>query len=46
MVVRLEGNKAELGSEKLSKSGLNIIGANGLEEAAKFVVKASKGGRS
>ena len=46
VVVRLEGNKAELGSEKLSKSGLNIIGANGLEEAAKFVVKASKGGRS
>ena len=45
VVVRLEGNKAELGSEKLSKSGLNIIGANGLEEAAKFVVKASKGGR-
>ena len=46
VVVRLEGNKAELGSEKGSKSGLNIIGANGLEEAAKFVVKASKGGRS
>ena len=46
VVVRLEGNKAELGSEKLSKSGLNIIGANGLEEAAKLVVKASKGGRS
>ena len=45
VVVRLEGNKAELGSEKLSKSGLNVIGANGLEEAAKFVVKASKGGR-
>jgi len=46
VVVRLEGNKAELGSEKLSKSGLNIINANGLEEAAKFVVKASKGENS
>ena len=46
VVVRLEGNKAELGSEKLSKSGLNIIGASGLEEAAQLVVKASKGGRS
>ncbi len=43
VVVRLEGNNAELGSEKLSKSGLNIISASGLEEAAKLVVKASQG---
>ena len=42
VVVRLEGNNAELGSEKLSKSGLNIISASGLEEAAKLVVKASQ----
>ena len=42
VVVRLEGNNAELGSEKLSKSGLNIFSASGLEEAAKLVVKASQ----
>ena len=33
VVVRLEGNNAELGSKKLSNSGLNIISASGLEEA-------------
>ena len=38
VVVRLEGNNAELGSQKLSQSGLNIISASGLEEAAKLVV--------
>ena len=40
VVVRLEGNNAELGSQKLSQSGLNIISASGLEEAAKLVVGA------
>ena len=43
VVVRLEGNNADLGKEKLSKSNLNIIRANGLEEAALLTVKASKG---
>ena len=43
VVVRLEGNNADLGKKKLSKSNLNIIGANGLEEAALLTVKASKG---
>ena len=42
VVVRLEGNNAEIGSDKLSKSGLNIISASGLEDAAKLVVEASK----
>ena len=46
VVVRLEGNNAELGSKKLSKSGLNIISASGLEEAAKLVVDASRGTKS
>ena len=46
VVVRLEGNNAEIGSEKLSKSGLNIISASGLENAAKLAVKASKGSTS
>ena len=43
VVVRLEGNQAELGTKKLRESGLNIIGANSLEEAASKVVEVSKG---
>ena len=46
VVVRLEGNNAELGSKKLSNSGLNIISASGLEEAAKLAVDASRGIKS
>ena len=46
VVVRLEGNNAEIGSDKLSESGLNIISASGLEDAAKLVVGASKGSAS
>ena len=42
VVVRLEGNNSELGSDKLSKSGLDIIIASGLEDAAKLVVEASR----
>ncbi len=42
VVVRLEGNNAEIGSDKLSESGFNIISASGLEDAAKLVVGASK----
>jgi len=40
VVVRLEGNNAELGAKKLSDSGLNIIPANGLTDAAKKIVAA------
>ena len=46
VVVRLEGNNAELGSKKLSQSGLNIISASGLVEAAKLVVGVSSGEKS
>ncbi len=42
VVVRLEGNNAELGAEKLAKSGLNIIAAKSLTEAAQAVVKAAE----
>lgn len=38
VVVRLEGNNAELGVQKLSESGLNIIGASSLNDAAQRVV--------
>jgi succinyl-CoA synthetase beta subunit len=43
VVVRLEGNNADLGAEKLTKSGLNIIAANGLTDAAKKIVSAVRG---
>lgn len=43
VVVRLEGNNAELGAKKLAESGLNIIAAASLTDAAKQVVKAAWG---
>lgn len=43
VVVRLEGNNAELGAEVLERSGLNIIPASSLTDAAKHVVKAAEG---
>lgn len=42
VVVRLEGNNAELGSIKLAESGLNIIAAKSLTDAAQQVVKAAE----
>ena len=42
VIVRLEGNNANLGSKILSDSSLNIISATSLEEAAQLVVKSSK----
>lgn len=43
VVVRLEGNNAELGSQKLAESGLNIIAAASLTDAAEKVVSAAGG---
>lgn len=43
VVVRLEGNNAELGTQKLAESGLNIIAATSLTEAAQKVVAAAGG---
>ncbi len=43
VVVRLEGNNADLGTKVLSESGLNIIAANSLTEAAQEAVKAADG---
>ena len=43
VVVRLEGNNAELGAKMLGESGLNIIGATSLTDAAIQVVKAAEG---
>lgn len=42
VVVRLEGNNADLGAKKLSESGLNIIAANSLTGAAEQIVAAVK----
>ena len=43
IVVRLEGNNAERGSQLLEESGLNIIAAHGLTEAAQKAVAAAGG---
>jgi succinyl-CoA synthetase beta subunit len=43
VVVRLEGNNAELGSKVLAESGLNIIAASSLADAADQVVKVAGG---
>jgi len=40
VVVRLEGNNAELGAKKLADSGLNIIAAQSFDDAAIQVVNA------
>ncbi|MEB3753703.1 ADP-forming succinate--CoA ligase subunit beta [Acinetobacter sp. MD2(2019)] len=42
VVVRLEGNNAELGAKLLDESELDLISANGLADAAEKVVFAAK----
>jgi succinyl-CoA synthetase beta subunit len=42
LVVRLEGTNVELGKDIINKSGLNVISANDLNDAAKKIVKAVK----
>lgn len=42
VVVRLEGNQAEVGSKKLAASGFNIIVAQSLDDAAQKVISAVK----
>jgi len=43
LVVRLEGTNVELGKKILAESGLKMIPANGMADAAEKVVKAAKG---
>ena len=43
VVVRLEGNNAELGQKVLADSGLNIIAATSLADAAQQAVNAAGG---
>ena len=40
VVVRLEGNNAKLGADILNNSGLNVIAADGLTDAAQKIVAA------
>ncbi|PJD93927.1 MAG: ADP-forming succinate--CoA ligase subunit beta [Legionella sp.] len=40
VVVRLEGNNAKLGADILNQSGLNVIAADGLTDAAQKIVAA------
>jgi succinyl-CoA synthetase beta subunit len=43
LVVRLEGTNVELGKEILARSGLDIVSADDLGDAARKVVAAVKG---
>ncbi|MBN2631305.1 MAG: ADP-forming succinate--CoA ligase subunit beta [Rhodobacteraceae bacterium] len=43
LVVRLEGTNVDLGKEIINKSGLNVIAADNLSDAAQKIVKAVKG---
>jgi succinyl-CoA synthetase beta subunit len=42
LVVRLEGTNVELGKKIISESGLNVISADDLDDAAQKIVKAIK----
>jgi len=42
LVVRLAGTNVELGKKILEKSGLKIISANNLSDAAKKIIEATK----
>lgn len=43
VVARLEGTNAELGRQRFEESGLDVITAEGLEDAAAKVVRAAEG---
>jgi succinyl-CoA synthetase beta subunit len=43
LVVRLEGTNVDLGKKMLADSGLNIVAADGMADAAKKIVAAVKG---
>src|ERR1700760_1888522 len=44
LVVRLEGTKVEQGKKIIRESGLNVVPADNLDDAAQKIVKAVKGG--
>src|SRR5216683_3710559 len=44
LVVRLEGTNVDAGKKIISESGLNVVPADNLDDAAQKIVKAVKGG--
>jgi succinyl-CoA synthetase beta subunit len=44
LVVRLEGTNVDAGKQIISESGLNVVPADNLDDAAQKIVKAVKGG--
>ena len=45
LVVRLEGTNVEQGKKIIRETGLNVIAANDLDDAAQKIVKAVRGGK-
>ncbi|MXN66768.1 ADP-forming succinate--CoA ligase subunit beta [Stappia sp. GBMRC 2046] len=45
LVVRLEGTNVQLGKDIINNSGLNVIAADDLDDAAQKIVAAVKGGK-
>ncbi|RME38154.1 MAG: succinate--CoA ligase subunit beta, partial [Deltaproteobacteria bacterium] len=43
LVVRLEGTNVDKGKQMLAESGLNIVSADGMADAAEKIVKAVNG---
>jgi len=43
LVVRLEGTNVDLGKKIIRESGLNVIAADDLDDAAQKIVKAVRG---
>jgi succinyl-CoA synthetase beta subunit len=44
LVVRLEGTNVDAGKKILTDSGLNVVPADNLDDAAQKIVKAVNGG--
>jgi len=44
LVVRLEGTNVDAGKQIIRSSGLNVVPADNLDDAAQKIVKAVKGG--
>jgi succinyl-CoA synthetase beta subunit len=44
LVVRLEGTNVDAGKKIIRDSGLNVVPADNLDDAAQKIVKAVKGG--
>ena len=43
LVVRLEGTNVDLGKKIIADSGLNVVSADDLDDAAQKIVKAVRG---